>query len=530
MKYYLTICLFGFCIILSGQIKETELLSDGIVFPRMNTNQRNALTPVQGQCIYNTQTKTVECYNGSNWTSSASSTSSSILDGDGDTGIETEQNADDDIIRFTVSSIEGMQFDGQSLQFINTGQSVFIGENAGINDDLSNNKNTFIGSLSGQANTTGTQNVGLGHQALKDNVMGSNNVAVGQQALQKNKGFNNIAVGFNAARDNNSGTKNIAIGGFSGFANQSGNENTFIGYEAGKTTSNSISGSVMIGHQAGMNETNNNRLIIDNTNTSLPLIYGEFDNNKLKTNGNFEATGIIKVGNDFTSPEPGTIRFNSSTDDFEGWTGTKWKSLTRLKEDGSGVTDIDGNNYKTVVIGNEEWMAENLNVERYNDGQIIPFASSNSVWSNLITGAMCFYNNDSNNETPFGKLYNWYAVDSGKLCPVGWHVPTGFEYDNLRVYLGGFDLGGGKMKETGTANWDSPNSGATNESGFTGLGGGNRNAQGSFVSQNNIGVHWTSTTATSIRAETTILSASNTRLFPGEADFNNGNSVRCVKD
>lgn len=329
-----TICTFFIClfsIISVAQISEVELIADGIVFPRMNTSQRNALNPVQGQCIFNTQTKSLECYDGTFWTSATggSGSSSSITDSDNDTTIDVELTNDEDIIRFKTNGTEVMRHDGQTLHIINSGQSVFIGENAGVADNLSGNKNTFIGSLSGQANVTGSQNVAVGHQALKDNIVGANNVAIGQQALQKNKNFNNIAIGFNAARDNDSGKKNIAIGGYSGFTNQDGIHNTFIGYEAGRNTSTNTSGSVMIGHQAGMNEQSDNRLYIDNSNTSTPLIYGDFSMNKVKVHGQVEATGTIMVGDDLSAPQTGMIRYNASNKDFEARKVTGWASITQ---------------------------------------------------------------------------------------------------------------------------------------------------------------------------------------------------------
>lgn len=309
---FLSLSILGF-----SQVKEAELTMNGITFPRMNNAQRNALSPAQGQCIFNTQTKALECYDGTQWTSATngSGISTLIIDNDGDTAIEVEQNADDDAIRFSTNGSESMILDGPTLHFANNGQSTFVGANAGVADDLSNNKNTFVGSLSGQSNTTGTQNVAVGHQAMKDNINGSNNVALGQQALQKNKNSNNIALGFNAARDNNNGNKNIAIGGFSGFTNQNGNQNTFLGYEAGRNTSTTSSGSVMIGHQAGMNETGNNKLYIANDNTTAPLLYGEFDNQKLVTNGDHEITGDATVFGAIKVNDPSQTGYQLPTTD-----------------------------------------------------------------------------------------------------------------------------------------------------------------------------------------------------------------------
>ncbi len=531
MKSTFSAILLLFVSHLSAQVTEVEILPDGIVFPRMNTTQRNALTAVQGQCIYNINTKAVECFDGTNWSGNASGTPSSIVDGDGDTGISVEQIADEDLIRFSVSSIEGMQFDGQSLQFLNTGQSVFIGENAGLVDDLSNNKNTFVGSLSGQENTTGTQNVAVGHQAMKDNINGSNNVAIGQQALQKNKSSNNIAIGFNASRDNNTGVKNTVIGGFSGFTNQTGNENTLIGYEAGRNTSTTSSGNVMIGHQAGMNETGNNRLYIANDDTDDPLLYGEFDTDKLITNGTFEATETITVGHNFNAPQPGTIRFNPNTNDFEGWNGSYWLSLTRVMQEGNGVTDVNNTTYRSVIIGTQEWTAENLRVLSYNDGNAIASTPNSTDWINLTTGGWCQYDNDPSNAATYGLLYNWYAVDSGKLCPSGWHVPSKSEFSTLANTLGGVLNAGSKMRESGIAHWASPNTGATNASGFTALPAGRRRGDnGNFSSLTFAAEFWTSGSQFTGNGDFRFINSNNNQLFGSNVQYTTGMSVRCIKD
>jgi uncharacterized protein (TIGR02145 family) len=151
------------------------------------------------------------------------------------------------------------------------------------------------------------------------------------------------------------------------------------------------------------------------------------------------------------------------------------------------LTDIDGNSYDVIKIGDQLWMADNLSTLTYNDGIPIPNVTDNTAWINLTTGAYCWYNNDSATYAPtYGALYNWFAVNTGHLCPAGWHVPGDEEWKELEMYLGmsqaeadaedwrGTDEGG-KMKETGTSHWTSPNTGATNSSGFTALPGGYRN-------------------------------------------------------
>lgn len=143
-------------------------------------------------------------------------------------------------------------------------------------------------------------------------------------------------------------------------------------------------------------------------------------------------------------------------------------------QDSESVTDIDGNVYRTITIGSQTWMAENLKTTRFNDGEVIPNVTGNSAWENLNTPGYCWYDNNIQNWDVFGALYNWYAVNTGRLAPTGWHVPTAEEWITLINYLGGEEVAGGKLKETGTEHWLSPNSAATNETTFTALGAGVR--------------------------------------------------------
>jgi len=155
--------------------------------------------------------------------------------------------------------------------------------------------------------------------------------------------------------------------------------------------------------------------------------------------------------------------------------------------------DGDGNTYNTVTIGSQVWMTSNLNTSKYNDGTTaIPNVTDPSAWAGLSTGAYCDYDNTPSNSTTYGKLYNWYAVNTAKLCPTGWHVPTDTEWTTLTDYLGGLSVAGGKLKEAGTAHWPTPNTGATNEVGFTALPGGYRATNGTFFDIGYYGHWWSS--------------------------------------
>lgn len=134
------------------------------------------------------------------------------------------------------------------------------------------------------------------------------------------------------------------------------------------------------------------------------------------------------------------------------------------------VTDVDGNKYKTIQIGLQTWTAENLKVTHYRDGSPIPNVTDGNAWNQLSTGAFCDYENLPVNSEIYGKLYNWYTMkDPRNLAPLGWHVATYDDWQTLLKQVGQYYVAGGKLKETGTENWSSPNVGATNESGFTAL-------------------------------------------------------------
>jgi uncharacterized protein (TIGR02145 family) len=154
----------------------------------------------------------------------------------------------------------------------------------------------------------------------------------------------------------------------------------------------------------------------------------------------------------------------------------KTTALFNLNKTYGSLTDQDGNVYKTITIGSQTWMAENLRTTKYRNGEVIPEVTDGIKWSNLSTGAYCNYQNTKNIDTiaTFGRLYNWFAViDDRKIAPSGWHVPTYDEWIILETYLGD-SVAGNKLKETGTIHWQFPNYYADNETGFTALPGGYR--------------------------------------------------------
>ena len=193
--------------------------------------------------------------------------------------------------------------------------------------------------------------------------------------------------------------------------------------------------------------------------------------------------------------------------------------------------DIEGNKYKTVKIGSQVWMAENLKSSRYNNGDTIPRAITSEEWSGRTDGACCFYNNMSVYYAVYGNLYNWYAVNDPRgLAPKGWHIPTDAEWQQLGDYLGGDSIAGGKMKSTGIYFWKTPNTGATNESGFSGLPGGDRFSSGYFFNLGYNGYWWSASENSTIEASFWVLGYNTSERINLGVEKGYGFSVRCVKD
>jgi uncharacterized protein (TIGR02145 family) len=207
------------------------------------------------------------------------------------------------------------------------------------------------------------------------------------------------------------------------------------------------------------------------------------------------------------------------------------------------VSDVDGNVYDVIVIGNQCWTQQNLKTTRYSNGNAIATGLDSAQWSTTTTGAYAIYDDNSANDATYGKLYNGYAVATGLLCPEGWHIPTDEEFKmleeavgmaqnelNLTGERGDAQAIGGKLKATTL--WDSPNSGASNSSGFTALPAGNRNSNGEYIVLNQYTDFWTSSAYETDNGFLWIRTlyyngAGIGRIYQTK---NKGYSCRCVKD
>lgn len=203
------------------------------------------------------------------------------------------------------------------------------------------------------------------------------------------------------------------------------------------------------------------------------------------------------------------------------------------------VTDLDSNSYTTVIIGTQEWTVENLLVTKYADNTAIANQTVDGTWAADTTGAYCLYNNDAPTGAIYGNLYNWYAVNNAKglvhltrnsVRETDWRIPTTTDWATLKAYIGGQTGGGGKLKETGTTHWTTPNTGATDTYGFKALGSGTRDDTGAFGSLTQTFAAWTSTadgvsTAWSFGAVYTTANS-----FDYNYNKAYGLAIRCVRD
>lgn len=242
---------------------------------------------------------------------------------------------------------------------------------------------------------------------------------------------------------------------------------------------------------------------------------------------------VILGDSEDANPAAGTIRWTGT--DFEGWTGSRWISLTSGPSGGlTFVKDVEANTYRVVTIGSQFWMAGNLRVTLYNDGTPIPNVTLSTSWGTLSTPAYAWYDDSMAGANTYGALYNWYVVDTlsngnKNVCPVGWHVPSEQDFMELINYLGGESVAGIQLKEAGNVHFLESNETATNESGFTAIPGGYRfntsNYEKGFYAQ-----YWSTTATNSTHAKFVDIEYDGEYAFIPDQAKEIGNSIRCVKD
>jgi hypothetical protein len=399
---------------------EIEATDKGLLIPRMDSTARKAISsPAEGLMVFDSTYNVFYYYANSAWqevgatgstgpagtyiagdniaisndTISASfeaDTMNIISDADNDTKIQVEESADEDIIRFDMEGTEFFRMDGGRLEVLNTGNSVFIGNDAGLNDDFSSNSN-----------------VGIGEGSLWQNEKGELNTAIGLSAmLLSSAGSSNIAVGASSLYFNSDGNKNVAVGVEALSLNNSGDQNTALGYQAGQSTLGG-SGNVFIGHQAGAGESGSNKLYIDNSSTSSPLIYGEFDNDLLAINGTLRLNdGTQSDGYVLTSDADGNASWQANTVLTDTDNDTKIQLEESSDED---IIRFDVAGTEAVTIDNSGYVGI---------GTSSPDARLNLLDSNRADLTLQILDNDAEQGIAFqnsGGAYSWniYRTPNG---------------------------------------------------------------------------------------------------------------------
>jgi uncharacterized protein (TIGR02145 family) len=423
-----------------------------------------------------------------------------------------------------------------------------------------------------------TNNTALGYEALLGstspiNNTGTGNTAVGAMSLHSNtSGENNTSLGTGSLQNNTSGFSNTALGYLAGDMNTTGNSNTYLGFNADADAVN-YSNSTALGNSALI--TASNQVVIGNgdvtglkigngslaTSGSLPNVYYDHTTglvyrssavvDESVTNEIQNLGQVLSIGNDGGASQIKNIADPTDNQDAvtKAYVDLLEARIEVLEGIVYGVTDVEGNFYNGVKIGNQIWMKENLRTTKYNDGSDIPLVTNPIEWSNLTTPGYCWYNNDQAiYEIPFGALYNWYTVNTDKLCPDGWHIPSDTEWLTMENYLiiNGFNydgsITGNKIAKSLAANttWlSSINEGAVgntdyptyrNKSRFTAYASGYRLYSGAFEGLESHSVWWSATEYDATHAWYHSLYKDYIYIDRNSYIKVDGFSIRCLKD
>ena len=423
----------------SKSILDITSSDKGLLIPRMTTAQRNTFasgigTTEKGMMVFDTDEAKFYYWNGTSFVALNSGYSDKLVDSNGDSEIRLSTYTGGDLVDIQLGNADYFKFKPGRLEFVNTGSSVFIGENAGMDDDKNDNQNVFIGSLSGRFNTTGFYNVATGYSSLRDNLTGIRNVAIGYYAMLGNmSGSSNTAVGENCLKNLDSSNNNTAIGSnslillqkgssntamgsgslytmvtgesntvigdYAGFNVDTGRYNVMIGYRSGYANSPRYSsGNVFLGYMSGYNETGSNKLYIENSSSSSPLIGGDFSADEVYINGTLKITGgNPKTGKFLLSDNSGNAIWDSiSLNQINNVIETDTSVFIGYS---AGVSD-DGNNYN-VGVGREALHSNQTGVKNVAVGNLALYSGVSGSFNTAI-GNKALYSNTGGENTAVG--------------------------------------------------------------------------------------------------------------------------------
>ncbi len=327
----------------ASAVLDISSTTKGMLVPRMTTAQRTAIaSPATGLLVFDTNLNQFLFYNGAAWTAIPTGSGNSSWTVNGNDQYSALSGRVGIGVNLPVAKLHvkgGIVLDSSRLSIINTGQSVFIGEDAGKADDFSQKQNVFVGYGSGVKNVDGRLNTFVGALAGANNISGSFNTALGQGTLFKSKADDNVAIGHGTLLNATLATSNTAIGKGAGYSDSTGSNNVFVGARSGEQTQGS--GNVFLGYEAGRNQKGNNQLYIANSSTANPLIYGEFDSAKLRINGQ------LNINNAYTLPSnAGSNGYVLQTD---GAGNAAWVSPSLFL---SNTWTVNSNNQYSALTGN----------------------------------------------------------------------------------------------------------------------------------------------------------------------------------
>ncbi|MEZ5003710.1 MAG: H-type lectin domain-containing protein [Chitinophagales bacterium] len=366
----------------SSAMLDVKSIDKGMLVPRMTTAQRTTISnPATGLLVFDNETGSFWFYTGSVWTELVSGNLTTLSDEDGDTKIQVEESADEDIIRFDLGGTEHFVMDGPRLEVLNSGSSVFIGQGAGASNTIGES-NTAVGTSSLNNQTSGYYNSALGRSSLYSNTTGNYNSACGGYSMYKNtSGSNNTAMGLNALQENQIGNNNVAIGSFAGSLSK-GDGNIFLGYNA------------------GYNEAGSNKLYIDNSSTSTPLIYGDFSSNALTINGSLRLNdGTQSSGHVLTSDASGNATWQQPqtfvTDTLAIIADADHDTKIQVEESG------DEDKIRFDLAGTERFVMNGPRLSVLNSGNSVFIGEGAGANDDLTNNFNVFigYNSGANNTT-----------------------------------------------------------------------------------------------------------------------------------